>query len=1019
MYEYVDAAMLRAVAWPPGHQVRSWPDPTGGVASWRLWLERLLQMPGFAAALEQASPVLARSVWEICDGRKMPEPAVRKAVLAVMRYLLRASSRATPFGLFAGVAPARIADVPTVHIGTGHRAVAKPDAAWLTAVIERLETDPALLPRLTVQAHALAVEKDGHLILEHRGGGSSGGPPAHVRVRATTPVMSAMDAARRPIRAQDLASKLSADFPHVPAEVIDKLLADLTAQRLLLTNLRCPITTTDALGRLLNALDAAEAENIATVANTTAQLRQIADALARHNTTATRAREQRAQLTNAMQSLSSCSGPALGVDLRLEGEVTIPYAVATEAARAATALVRLAHHPFLSRAWASWHSRFLERYGPRALVPILDAVDGDTGLGYPAGFLGGPPAPESGPLAERDMKLLALAQNAALRRQHEIVLDDAMIADLTTAGSDMRVQPTTELTVRVHASSTRALGAGEFTLAITGVSRTAGTVTGRFLGLLGPGDRERMAKAYAAASAATEGALTVQISAPPLHVDTENVARAPRAMPAVLAVGECHDHDDNGRVLLEDIVVTADAQRLYLISRTRHRPLEFVTLNAVEPVHRTHPLVRFLTEVTNAMSVPCTTFDWGAATNLPFLPALRYRRTILSPARWLLTAAELAAREADGAQWDRSLAAWRDQVAAPSTVYAGDGDQRIRLDLTEPAHRALLRAQVQRDGAAVLRAETAADAGWIGGRAHELVIPLAVGGEPQRAPQWLDGGQSVGREHGHLPGCDGRFLIKLYGRPDRFGSILTRHLPGLLTELDSRARWWFLPYRDPDDHLRLRLVVPTDRATSTPAAIGAWARRLRQAGLISRVQWDTDFPETARFGGTLAIDAVEAYFAADSEAAVAQIACSVTKGSPDTRALTAASLLDLTTSLIGNPAEAMTWLIDHARTTSTAPARALYDQAVTLGNPHGHGHLARQPGGERIVARWAQRREALAAYKAVLDTASTARATTLLPELLHLHHTRISGLDLDAERQCLHLARAAALSWTARGRSGS
>ncbi|MET8012956.1 lantibiotic dehydratase [Streptomyces sp. NPDC005271] len=1018
VYEYVDAAMLRAAAWPPDRQVRSWPDPTGGAESWRPWLERTLQIPGFAAALEQASPVLARRVREIRDGRQLPEPAARKAVLAVMRYLLRASSRATPFGLFAGVASARIAEVPTVRIGTGHRAFAKPDAAWLTGVIERLEADPALLQRLTVQAHTLAVEKDGHLILEHRGAGS-GGRPAHVRVRATTPVRSAMDVARHPLRAKDLASKLTADFPHVPADVIDKLLADLTAQRLLITNLRCPITTTDPLDHLLDALDAAEAEDIATVANTTAQLRQIADALAQHNTTPTRGREQRAQLTTAMQNLSPCSGPALGVDLRFEGEVTIPHAVAAEAARAATALVRLARRPFLSRAWASWHSRFLERYGPRALVPILDAVDGDTGLGYPAGFLGGPPAPAGGPLIEQDVKLLALAQNAALRRQHEIVLDEAMIADLTAAGPDMRVQPTTELTVRIHTHSARALEDGEFTLAITGVSRTAGTVTGRFLDLLDPGDRERMARAYATAPTATEGALTVQISAPPLHVDTENVARAPLVMPAILPLGECHDHDDNGRVLLEDIAVTADAHRLCLISRTRRRPLEFVTLNAVEPVHRTHPLVRFLTEATNAMSVPCTRFDWGAARSLPFLPALRYRRTILSPARWLLTAAELAAREEDGAQWDCSLAAWRDQVAAPSTVYTGDGDQRIRLDLTEPSHRALLRAQVQRDGAAVLRAETAADAGWIGGRAHELVIPLAFSGEPQQAPRWLEGGLSFRREHGYLPGCGGRFLVKLYAHPDRYGSILTRHLPGLLAELDSRARWWFLPYRDPDDHLRLRLVVPTDSAASTPAAIGAWTRRLRQAGLISRVQWDTDFPETARFGGTLAIDAVEAYFAADSEAAAVQIASSAVKGGPDTRALTAASMLDLTTSLIGSPAEAMNWLIDHARTTSTAPARDLYDQAVALGNPHGQGDLARLPCGEQIVARWAQRRETLAAYKAVLDTAGTARATALLPELLHLHHTRIAGLDLDAERHCLHLARAAALSWTARRRSGS
>ncbi|AZK97094.1 MULTISPECIES: lantibiotic dehydratase [Streptomyces] len=1016
MYAHVDAALLRAGAWDPDELVQPWPDPGGDADSWRAWLERTLRIPGFAEALEQASPALARRVRDIRDEQDLPERVVRKAMFAVLRYLLRASSRATPFGFFAGVAPVSLADAATVRIGSGHRAVVRADAVWLTTVIERLEADRALLPRLMVRTHSLVAEKDGHWVLDHRGTGGSGGAPARVEVRATSPVTSALATARHPIRVTDLAAKLAGDFPRVPAEVIAKLLADLIAQRLLVTNLRAPMTTTNPLNHLLNALDAAEAGNLQPAGATVARLRSLTHALARPHTSPEYG-EQRAQLTAEMRHIAPGTAPVLRTDLRIDGEATVPTTVADEAARAATALVRLARQPFLSRAWANWHSRFLERYGPRALVPVLNAVDGDTGIGYPAGFLGGPPAPASAPLTERDGKLLALAQNAALRRQHEIVVDDAMINVLTLIGPDIGVQPTTELIARINAASTDALGDGEFTLAVTGVSRTAGTVTGRFLHLLDADDRERMAKAYATAATATDGALPVQISVPPLHASTENVARAPAVMPAVLVGGECHKHTGE-RVLLDDIAVTADVHRLYLVSRSRRRPLEFVTLNAVEPVHRTHPLVRFLAEATHAMGAPCAVFDWGAATTLPYLPAVRYGRTILSPARWLLTAADLADREADQPRWDSSLAAWREQVAVPSTVYVGDGDQRLRLDLDEPAHRVLLRAQVQRSGTAVLRVEAAPDAGWIGGRPHELVIPLARTGPGRRAPWWLDRETGTSDGHGHFPGCDGRFHFQLYARPERHGGILGR-LPELLSEIGGTTRWWFLPYRDPDEHLRLRLVVPADHAEGAPAAIGGWTRALRRAGLISRVRWDTDFPETARFGGPAAIDAAEAFFAADSEAAAAQLAASTANSGLDAQAVTATSMIDLTTGLLGNSADAMAWLIHHARTTSTAPTRGVYEQAVALGNPYGHDALTRYPGGERIAAAWAQRRETLAGYRAVLDTAGTTDVNVLLPELLHLHHTRVAGIDLDAEGQCLHLARAAALSWTARGRTRS
>jgi hypothetical protein len=64
--------------------------------------------------------------------------------------------------------------------------------------------------------------------------------------------------------------------------------------------------------------------------------------------------------------------------------------------------------------------------------------------------------------------------------------------------------------------------------------------------------------------------------------------------------------------------------------------------------------------------------------------------------------------------------------------------------------------------------------------------------------------------------------------------------------------------------------------------------------------------------------------------------------------------------------------------------------------------------------RWAERRQALAAWRDGLPAISAIPPIELLPDLLHLHHVRVAGLDLDSERACLHLARAAALSWTTR-----
>ena len=1019
MYDYLDAAVVRAAAWAPGQAIQAWPDLTSEEpASWRRWLLQAARSnEGFMAAVEQSSPALAHRVQEICDGRSLPEPVIRRAVLSIVRYLLRASGRATPFGLLAGVAPARIGTLPARAIGAASRAVARPEAGWLTSVIDGLEAEPALQPHLMVVANKLVIERDGYLVLDHRPAGAAEDAPMTARLRATPPVRVVMSLAGEAIGAGDLAAKLAAGFPDVPADIVHGLLAELVRLRLLLTNLRPAMTATDPLGHLVRELAAVQAEQVAAVRETAAQLRELAGRFAQHGgrPTSADARTHRTSLAAAMTAINPTE-PRLCLDLRIDGELQVPHAVAAEAAKAAGVLTRLARRADMGSAWVTWHGHFLERYGPRAVVPVLDAVDAGTGLGYPAGFLGAAPALAEGGLTDRDTTLLRLAQNAVLLHQREIVLDEALIADLATAAPDAPVQPTAELTVRIGASTAEALSRGEFTLTIVGVSRSAGTTTGRFLHLLNADERDRISGVYASQPTATGDALLAQISASPLYATADNIARAPQVLPYLLHVGE-YDDAAEGRIQLEDLAVTADARRLYLISRSRGRPVEPVVLNAVEPVHRTHPLVRFLRDAPHALTVPCSAFDWGAAACLPFLPAVRYGRTILVPARWLVAATDLPGPAVSWQEWDDALAAWREQVGLPRGVHLGEGDRCLRLDLTVPAHRALVRAQLDRAGTALLRAVTAdEEAGWVGGRAHEIVIPVASTAAPVAPPAWLARPAVSGRDHGHLPGCDGRFYLKLYGPPTSQDTVLVRHLPELLTQLGDQAQWWFLRYRDPDPHLRLRLKVPADSFADTAAGIGTWTKRLRRAGLLARVEWDTYFPETARFGGDAAMGSAEDFFAADAAATLAQLAASATNDGADVRALTAASMLDLAVSSLGEATTAMDWLIAHAQTPSPAPApaRALYDQAVALANPIDHSALAEQPGGGNVVACWTSRRRALLNYRRALEQANPPRLPDLLPDLLHLHHARMIGTDTDSEAVCLRLARAAALSWKAR-----
>ncbi len=131
--------------------------------------------------------------------------------------------------------------------------------------------------------------------------------------------------------------------------------------------------------------------------------------------------------------------------------------------------------------------------------------------------------------------------------------------------------------------------------------------------------------------------------------------------------------------------------------------------------------------------------------------------------------------------------------------------------------------------------------------------------------------------------------------------------------------------------------------------------------------------------------------------------------------MTAASMVDIAVGLLGDDAKAMRWLIGHTRTDRNAPSRAVYDETIALTTASLTSGAPGSPALDaRVAASWTARRAALAAYRSTLEGADTPLPQDLLPDLLHLHHVRMCGPGLPEERAHLHLARAAALSWTAR-----
>ncbi|MEU6055843.1 lantibiotic dehydratase [Streptomyces xanthochromogenes] len=220
----------------------AWPDLTDDTSAWQgrlqVWLRDVWAMPDVADAIEQASPLLAQHIGTLCSVAEPEDRQLRRTVVSVMRYLLRMTGRATPNGLFAGVAPASLGPQARWTWGQWHRAVVRADGGWIADVITRLEASPELLRRLSVMANNTAFVRGDRLIVPYppRSHRTEDSPAAEVSLRYTGAVRMVIDTAASPVPFDTVADRVKTAFPSTPLHQVEGLVTSLVQRGVLISS---------------------------------------------------------------------------------------------------------------------------------------------------------------------------------------------------------------------------------------------------------------------------------------------------------------------------------------------------------------------------------------------------------------------------------------------------------------------------------------------------------------------------------------------------------------------------------------------------------------------------------------------------------------------------------------------------------------------------------------------------------------------------------------------------------------
>jgi thiopeptide-type bacteriocin biosynthesis protein len=731
----------------------------------RARLGALIERPEVLEALFVASPSLAEALdtWRRePDGKKG-----LRAERALVRYILRMASRATPFGLFSGCSTAVLEagepQVPAVEGGAaapaprtrlvlgpraGYRRHTRLDMDYLFALCEELERDPGVRRELRYRPNSSLYRAGGRLRYAEARLDEKVRSHHLVAVEASDYLEATLERARGGARAADLAAALvtadgAASEIEISREDADAFLTELIDSQVLVSDLSPPVTGPEAIHDLVDHLAGLDAGQ-----EGARRLAAARDALAELDAGGVGAPAERYRAIAAdLEALPTKVEMArlFQVDMvKLPAEASLGPEVMAEIVRGVDLMRRLssrARQESLER----FRKEFQERYGEQREAPLVEVLDEEIGVGFErASDLGAeaspllrglalsPPASDTSyPWGPRQSVLLAKlyeAQAGGLQ-QIELTAEDLDRMAPAAAGEPQAFPDAFQVLATIAAASPEALDRGEFQILMGNAGGPSGA---RLLG--------RFCHAEELLCDHTRKHLRAEEALHPEAIFAEIVHLPQGRIGNILSRPVMRDYEipflgrsgapEERQIPVTDLLVSVRGNQIVLRSRRLGREVIPRLTSAHNFSMRSLGVYRFLCTLQSQEIAGGVGFTWGPLESAPFVPRVTDGRLVLARAGWWMTAEEIKQlAKAEGAARYAAVQEWRQRRRLPRLATLADGDNELLVDLDNTlAIDAFLDLVEDRDRARLHELFPGPEAliahGPEGRFVHEVVVPF-------------------------------------------------------------------------------------------------------------------------------------------------------------------------------------------------------------------------------------------------------------------------------------------------------
>ncbi|MGW4202996.1 thiopeptide-type bacteriocin biosynthesis protein [Streptomyces sp. NPDC004726] len=930
--------------------------------AWGQPADELVQDPRVATAIALAA---GRELLALGEDHPRARSAVR-------RYASRMGGRATPYGLLAGTAMAKVGAGQRLVLDTRDhdRARVRVDIEALQLVVkEALDaTDPGHWP---LRVNPTIRRLGGELRYAKPGDASAD----VVSVRATTAIEAVVGiCGPGTVRGADVIDRLSARSPGTPRDALAGYLGRLVDAGLLLRAVDLIEPGCEPGELAWEALTRAGATGCATAMRTLLDeacgLRLIGAGLAE---LLERSWAKAAEALPALADVPTRDRYHIDLEHR-----TLEATIGREVVRELEMTLRRLHGMFPAPdPLKSAREAFRQRYED-AEVPLLEATDQETGILVGAEREMSKAAELAGvqyPGAEQKLQLYAPALRAL---SHWLKTGEPF---------DIGSYPVAERNAQqsVHAALIGARpGDGFHSMLLAGHRRTPTALLARFA-LSRPDFDQGLQDWLDGQQHRSDGG--EDDSGRPIHAElvhapdgrVGNVLLRPKLLDeAIVFPG-----GSGGTLTLDRLLLRLVGSEFRLRDSVTGRRVLF-ELNSAHNVAAvgSHPLYTFLGHVADMRPIGWT---WGDLGGLPHLPRVTCGRVLVAKEMWHLTGEDIVRILASDHPAD-VLRSELEGLGRRRWIGVGQYDQVLPMDVycdvsvSDALDRMRMRKHVEFSEMPQL--EAPAVEGPKGGHAAEIIVPLSMTDPVDR-----HGEAAVAYASG--PGRAWVYFKYYTGAAAADRTIGRLHALARRLEAEGRAdAWFFLRYNDEGHHVRVR-VRPTgpEHRVHVIAVMDELGRTLNDEGLVSRTVMDGYVPEAGRYGGAENLPLAEEVFSNDSHD-VAEFL----RRSPDEY-----------TRLHRAVADVIQWCdvlfdTEEARHTFLKTCQSgLEFSFLKVGNLQGKFHREHRTALDREVADSTLTSATEAALKALVESlrgrAGPRTTTRVLAALLHMHCNRIYASD--------------------------